>query len=415
MRLRAYLLLLWLAAPPPAQAEDWPQFRGPDGQGRSTARGLPAAWSEGQHVAWKSPVPGHGWSSPTVQGTEVWLTTALDGGRSLRALCLDLRNGQLLRDVEVFSIAEPGPVHSKNSHASPTPWLEGDRVYLHFGAHGTACLHRDGRVLWRCQELKYKHGHGPGGSPVVWNDLLLISCDGTDVQFLAALDKHTGQVRWRQHRAHISEKRKSGAANVPMAYSTPLLIEVQGQPQLLCAVSDHVVAYEPSSGEEIWWARYDGYSNVVRPAFGQGLVFVSSGYDSPQFYAWRADGRGDVTDSHLAWKSTQAAPLNPSPLLVGEELFLVSDDGVASCLDALTGAVHWKKRLGGNFSASPLFADGRVYFLDEAGTTTVVAASREYERLAVNQLAGRTLASLAVAGRALLLRTDTHLYRLESP
>lgn len=342
-------------------AETWPQFRGPTGQGHSQARGLPLTWSETENIEWKVPVAGLGWSSPVVLNGQLWLTTAVDEGHSLRALCFDPRSGKPLHDVEVFQKDDPGHIHNKNSHASPTPILEDGRVYVHFGAHGTAGLSTEGKVLWRNNELTYNHRHGPGGSPALYEDLLIISCDGTDVAFVVALDKNSGRIRWKQDREG------------PMAYYTPLVIQVNGQDQVICPGGDQVVAYEPRTGKEIWKCRYDGYSGIPRPVYGHGLVFICTGYNTPHLYAIRPDGQGDVTETHVAWSiEGDGAPHSPSLVLVGEELYMVSDRGIGSCLDAKTGKRHWQQRLGGNYSASPLAADGRIYFLDEAGKTTVL-------------------------------------------
>lgn len=396
-------------------ASDWPQFRGPGGQGHSEAKNLPLTWSETENVTWKVPIAGLGWSSPSIQENQIWLTTAIDEGKSLHAIALDRATGKTLHDVEVFTLENPGPVHSKNSHASPTPLIEGDRIYVHFGAHGTACLKTDGSVLWKTQELKHDHRHGPGGSPVIFEDLLILNCDGSDIQFVVALDKNTGEVRWNKKRDHISEERLAGKSNVPMAYTTPLLVDINGTTQLLSSGADSIVAYNPRNGDEYWWFRYDGYSNVPRPVVGKGLVFISSGYDRPEFYAVKIDGTGDVTESHLGWNMKKAAPLNPSPLLIGDELYLISDNGIATCLDAVSGEQHWQERIGGNYSASPTLADGRIYLLDEKGTTTVIAPGKKFESLASNVLEGRTLATPAIVDDTIFLRTDTHLYRIEKP
>jgi outer membrane protein assembly factor BamB len=386
----------------PVAAADWPQFRGPDGQGHSSERGLPTTWSETENIVWKTPIEGLGWSSPVVAGKQIWVTTAIEKTRSLRAACIDLDSGQVVHDVEVFKKADLGSINAKNSHASPTPLIEGDRVYVHFGAHGTACLTRDGQIVWRNDEIHYDHRHGPAGSPVVWRDLLLFSCDGDDVQFVVALDKRNGHVRWKTDR--------EGSR---MAYSTPLLIRTGGVDQLISSGGNQVVAYEPATGKEIWKFRYDGYSVVPRPVFAHGLVILSSGYDTPTLYAIRPDGHGDVTDTHGQWTLRRAVPHNPSPLVVGDELYLLSDLGVASCVDARTGDPHWQLRIGGAFSASPLYADGKIYLTNEEGGTTVLAAGTTAKKLATNQIEGRTLASLATAGRSILLRSDKHLYRIE--
>lgn len=392
------MLLLPVLAP----AENWTEFRGPTGQGHSSERGLPLTWSETENVAWKVPIPGRGWSSPVLVDDQIWLTTATDEGRSLRALCLNRDTGRIVFNVEVFQLTDPGAVHQKNSHASPTPILEGDRVYLHFGSHGTACITRSGQIVWRTQELKYYHRHGPGGSPVVYGDLLIVSCDGYDIQFVVALDKHTGKIRWKSPRKGYQ------------AYTTPLTIQVQGKDQLISPGAHRAVAYEPLTGKEIWSVRYgDGYSNVPRPVFGHGLVFICSGFEQAELLAVRPDGQGDVTDSHVAWSLKRAVPLTPSPLLVGEELYLVSDNGIASCLDAKTGKTHWQQRLGGNHSASPIFAEGRIYFLNEEGESVVIEPGKEFKKLATNQLDGQTLASMAVSGKAIFIRSSDHLYRLQ--
>lgn len=391
-----------------ASGAEWPEFRGPDGQGHASQQRLPLTWSETENIAWKTPIDGLGWSSPVIAGRQIWLTTATDEGHSLRAVCLDRDSGKIVHDVEVFHVDDPGKMHKKNSHASPTPILEGDKVYVHFGTNGTACLTSEGKIVWKTNELKYAMVHGCGGSPVLVDDLLVFSCDGGDLQFVVALDKRTGEIRWKTDRDGLVTPKH-------FAFSTPLALRIGSIDQVISPGADQVIAYETRTGKPLWRVRYEGgYSVVPRPVFGKGLLFLSSGYDSPILLAIRPDGQGDVTETHVAWSVKKGAPHNPSPLLVGDELYLVSDRGVASCLDAVTGEVCWQERLGGNFSASPLAADGHVYFLNEDGGTTVIAPGREFKELAKNQLDGRTLASLAVAGRAIYLRTDSHLYRIES-
>lgn len=280
-------------------AGDWPQFRGPDGEGHSTEKNLPLTWSETEHVAWKAELPGLGWSSPAIVGKQIWLTTATDEGHSLRVLCVDRDSGKVLHDVEVFHKEEPGNIHKKNSYASPTPLIEGDRVYLHYGMLGTACVSTSGEILWTTT-LKYNHRHGPAGSPVVFGDLLILNCDGTDVQYVIALDKLTGKEVWRTDREG------------KMAYATPLIASVDGKPQLISPGGEWVQAYDPATGKEIWRVRYPGgYSVVPRPVVGHGLTFVSSSYDTPTLYAIRLGGEGDITESHVAWKLTKGCPTIP--------------------------------------------------------------------------------------------------------
>jgi outer membrane protein assembly factor BamB len=403
-RLRLACLLLWLASSA-LQAEDWPQFRGPDGQGHSSERGLPIEWSESRHVRWKAAVAGRGWSSPVVAAGRVWLTTAVTerGGASLRALAFDVKSGREIVNVEVFRIRNADLLNLKNSHASPTPVVDGDRVYVHFGAHGTAALSTAGEIAWKTR-LPYQSQHGNGGSPVLYGGLLIVSCDGSDDAFVAALDTRTGDVRWKTRRRQPFDQ----------AYSTPMVIRVGERVQLVSVGAFRAAAYDPQTGREIWRVAYgDGFSNVPRPVYGHGLVYIATGFHQPSLLAVRADGAGDVTKTHIAWTLRRGAPLTPSPLLVGDELYVVNDGGIATCLDAKSGETHWIERLGGGaYSASPVLAEGRIYFLSEGGVATVIAAGREFRRLATNALDGETLASMAMSAESIFIRTDSHLYRI---
>jgi outer membrane protein assembly factor BamB len=350
------------------------------------------------------PVPGLGWSSPVVAGGRVWVTTAVEQkGVSLRALAFDVQTGRELVNVEVFHLRSGNPINPKNSRASPTPIVEGDRVYVHFGADGTAALSSTtGEVLWKAR-FPYESQHGTGGSPVLHGDLLIFSCDGGDSAFVVALDKRTGKVKWKTWRRQPWDQ----------AYSTPLVIRAAGREQIVSVGAYRAVAYDPESGKEIWRVSYDdGFSNVPRPVFGHGLVYIATGFQQPSLIAVRPDGSGDVTRTHVAWILKRAAPLTPSPLLVDDELYTVSDTGIASCLDAKSGAIHWQQRLGASFSASPVFGDGRIYFLAEQGVATVLAPGKAYRKLATSTLDGATLASMAISGGSIFVRTDTHLYRI---
>jgi outer membrane protein assembly factor BamB len=394
------LLLVQVAV----SAEDWPQFRGPGGQGHSSETGLPTEWSESTNIAWKVPVPGRGWSSPVVSGGRVWLTSATTVQRdtSLRLLAFEADSGKSALDVEVFRVRGTDLLNPKNSHASPTPIVDGDRVFVHFGARGTAAVSTAGAILWKAR-LEYESQHGNGGSPELARDLLVINCDGFDRAFVAALDKTTGKVRWRRDRHEPHSQ----------AYSTPLAIRAAGRDQIVSVGAFTASALDPQTGRELWRVSYpDGYSNVPRPVYGAGLVFIATGFNQPSLLAVRPDGTGDVTRSHLAWKLTRGAPLTPSPIVVGDELYTVSDNGIATCLDARSGAVRWQQRLGHAFSASPVFADGRLYFLDEDGRTTVIKPGTTATILGVNALDGGTLASMAVSGKSFFIRTATHLYRI---
>jgi outer membrane protein assembly factor BamB len=344
---------------------------------------------------------GLGWSSPVVQGGQVWLTAALEAEGSLRAACLDFDTGRIIHDVEVFRRADLGRINAHNSQASPTPVLDGQRVFVHFGSHGTACLSSDGKVLWRNQTLAHDHGHGPAGSPIVSGDLVIVACDGVDRQFVAALDKRTGDLRWRRDR--------SG----PPAYSTPLVVRGPGGEQIVSVGGGLAAAYAPRTGAEIWRFRFEGYSVVPRPVAAGGRVFFCSGYETPTLYAVDLDGQGDVTETHLAWAARRGVPHTPSPLIVGRELYMLGDKGVLVCLDLAEGRELWRKRLRGTFYASPVYAAGRIYAVNTDATTFVLAAGRRGEVLAENRLGGSAAASPAVVDGSLLLRTDQALYRID--
>lgn len=387
---------------------EWPQFRGPTGQGISHATGVPIEWSATSNVAWQADVPGQGWSSPVLSHGKVYLTSAvtpLGEETTLHVFCFNAGDGKLLWDTEVFH-PEPGAVaalHRKNSPASATPIATDDRLFVHFGHMGTAALDLDGKIVWKQNGLSYTPTHGNGGSPALVGDTLIFSGDGAPDPFVAGLDAATGEIRWRTARHTTARKLFS--------FCTPLPIEVDGRTEVISPGSGFVAAYDPRQGEEIWRVSYgEGYSVVPRPIYANGLLFVGTGFDAAWVYAIRPQGAaGDVTETNVAWKVRKGAPLTPSMLSVGDELYYVSDNGIATCADAKTGEVHWAERLGGDFSASPVLAEGRIYYQNETGIGYVVKAGTTFELLAKNELGERTLASPAVADGALYLRSEGHL------
>jgi len=415
--------LLLAILPALSASENWNQFRGPTGQGLSDATGLPLRWSETERVKWKTPIHGKAWSSPVVWGNQVWLTTATADGRELYAVCVDRTTGRILSDQKLFDIAAPQYADRFNSYGSPTPVIEEGRVYVTFGSPGTACLDtRTFEVLWRRADLACNHWRGPGSSPTLWRDLLLMHFDGSDYQYVVALDKRTGATVWKTDRSVdwqdlTPEGKPIRDGDFRKGFSSPLVIEHDGKPLLVSSASKATYGYDPATGRELWRVEDRRFhTGTVRPVFGHGLIFAATGLAKGEMWAIRPGGSGVVTDTHVVWKVARNAPNRPSPVLVGDWLFMLNQDGgIVTCLEARTGKVVWSERLPGlgNYSASPVHAEGRLYFCNENGQTTVIAAGPEYRVLAENVLADGFMASPAIAGKALFLRSKTALYRIE--
>lgn len=408
------LLVVWhfaTAATIPA-ADNWPQFRGPEANGSSDATGLPTKWSETEHIKWKTPLHDKGWSSPVVWGDQIWVTAAPEDGKVNYAICVDKNSGQILHDIKLWEVEKPSPLgNALNGYASCTPVIEEGRVYVHFGSYGTACLAtKTGKILWQRRDLPCEHFRGPGSSPILFENLLIFHMDGYDFHYVVALDKGSGQTVWKTDR-NIEYGTDNG--DLMKSFSTPIVIEAAGKTQLISPSSKACISYDPRTGREYWRVRYPSHSGAAMALFGQGLVYINTGFGTADLLAVRPDGAGDVTKTHVVWTSKRSIGSKPSQVLVGDLIFNVHDRGVASCLDASTGEELWHERLSGEFSASPLYADGKVYFFGQDGVTTVVKPSRTYEELAKNTLADGFMSSPAVTGKALILRTRSALYRVE--
>ncbi|MFV1967521.1 MAG: PQQ-binding-like beta-propeller repeat protein [Pirellulaceae bacterium] len=392
-------------------AENWPQFRGPDGNGHSSARDLPRTWNTTRNVAWKTHIHGRGWSSPVIWGSQVWVTTAAEDGERLFAVCIDRDTGEIIHDIPVFEVDEPEQIAAVNSYASPTSVVEDGRVYVHYGTYGTACLDtKTGRIIWTRRDLNCDHHEGPGASPILFSELLIFHVDGRDVQYVVGLDKNTGETVWKTHRSIDYSKYNT---NFRKAFCTPLVIDWRGRKELVSPGAKAVMGYDPYSGKELWKVRYNGWSVTPRPLFGHGLLFVITDFVHPELWAIRPGGNGDVSESHVVWSLRKGMPKAPSSLLIGDLLFVVNDDGVVHCVEARTGRVVWRERIGGNHWASPVFADGCIYFVSREGEVTLIEPSRKFHRIAVNQMGEECMASPAAIGRSIFLRTQTNLYRLE--
>lgn len=409
-----FACLLILAAQRPAAAADrWPEFRGPDGVGVSDATGLPISWGEQEHVRWKTPIHGKGWSSPVVWDNQLWLTTATEDGKELFVLCVDHATGKVSHDVKVFEVREPqsmGDAQSYNSYASPTPIIEAGRVYAHFGSAGTVCLDTaTGKVLWTRSDLPCNHHRGAASSPVLFQTLLILTFDGFDQQYLVALDKATGETRWKQPR-NIDYGTDNGDRK--KAFSTPGIFTIDGQAQLVSPSAAATAAYDPATGRELWRVYHGGMNVAARPQFGKEQFYLCTGDGPTQLLAVRPGGAGDLTKSHVNWTTVRGAPNRSTPLLLSDLLYVVGGTGVASCIETKTGSVVWQERLGGEFIASPVAAEGHVYFFNREGAGFVMAVGRQAKVLGRNQLKDGCMATPAIAGNALYVRTITHLYKI---
>ena len=420
-RFSVLVALLSIATAAPISGQ-WPQFRGAEGLGVAPAANPPLTWSESQNVRWKTPIHGKGWSSPVILGNQVWLTTATEDGRELSAIALDQESGKVLHDLKLFQVEKPQFAHAFNSYASPTPVMEPGRVYVTFGSPGTAAIEtKTGKVLWERRDLECNHFRGAGSSPILFRDLLIMHFDGSDVQYVVALDKRTGRTVWKTPRSvDFKDVEPNGKIKADgdfrKAFATPIVVTVANQPVLISPGSMAAYGYDPMTGKELWrLEERTSFSASTRPVTGHGLVFYTTGFNTGQVLAIRPDGRGDVTDTHVAWRSTRGAPKKPSLLLHDDLLFMVNDNGVLTCLEAKTGTEVWTGRLNQTYSAAPISARGRVYFFGEDGKATVIEAGRTFKVIAENSLDDGFMATPAIDGGALYVRTKSHLYRIQAP
>jgi outer membrane protein assembly factor BamB len=398
----------------------WPQFRGPDGNGLDSKNHVPLTWGEGKNVRWKTAIHGRGWSSPVILGTQIWMTTATEDGKRLFVVAVDRDSGKIQHDIKLFDVETPQYAHPFNSYASPTPALEPGRAYVTFGSPGTAAIDTNtGKKIWERRDFVCNHFRGAGSSPVIFENLLLMHFDGSDYQYVVALDKNTGKTVWKTNRSVdfqdlAPDGKPKGDGDFRKGFATPQIVMVDGSPVMVSIGSKAVYGYNPRTGEELWKViERRSHSGSTRPVSGHGLVYIPTGFDASQLLAVRPGGRGDVTSTHVAWRFTRGVPQKPSILLLGDLLFMVNDTGVTTCVDAKTGSEVWRGRIDGSYSASPLASGGRIYAFNEDGKTTVFEAGREFKVLAENFLDDGFMASPAVDGNALYLRTRMYLYRIQ--
>lgn len=389
---------------------DWPRFRGPTGQGLAPDARPPLRWSADENVAWKTPIPGEGWSSPVVLGNRVFLTAATDGGKSCHVLALDRATGKVVWDKEVFEQVLRRK-QARNSFATPTPVTDGEQLYAAFCDGGVVALTLDGEVRWVNRDVKFYGEHGLGASPILYEDLVIQSYDGSspgpdkavgwrkpwDQSFLLALDKKTGKPSWTARR---------GLSRI--AHVTPLLVRVNGRDVLISNAGDVIQGFDPKTGERLWTVASEGEGVVPSPAAGDGLVFTASGFEGtpPAIRAVRLTDKG----AELAWEQTKNVPMLPSMLYLKPHLFTLTENGNLQCLEAASGKIVWQDRLRGSFSASPVLADGKIFILSEQGETTVLEAGPAFKVLARNPLGETCQASPAFVGEEVFLRTEKHLF-----
>jgi outer membrane protein assembly factor BamB len=409
----AWITLLSIIAGPPPASGNWPEFRGPSGDGHSNATGIPLKWSASENVTWKTPIHGQGWSSPVIWDNQVWMTTSENKGKELYAICVDRQSGKIIHDIKLFEVVKPGRKNPLNSYASPTPVIEAGRVYITFGTYGTACLDtKTGKVIWSRRDINCDHDMGPGVSPIRYGSILIMPMDGCDVQYIIALDRKTGKTVWKTNRSIDYKKVQYDARK---AFCTPIVIEVSGQKQLIAPCAHAIIAYNPDTGKELWRiSTAPGYSLIPRPVFAHGLIFVVTDCSRPQLWAIKPRVKGGKSTATIAWKAKKNVPQRSSLLLVDDLLYGTTHRGYAVCFEAKTGKTIWTKRIGSAYSASPVYADGRIYIFNERRGTTVIKPGRTFKELATNTFGKtRIMSSPAISGKAIFLRTEKHLYRIE--
>ena len=400
--------------------ESWPQFRGPAGDGVAASRNLPVSWSEDENIDWRTEIHGIGWSSPVIYGEQIWLTTAAQDGTELSVLCLDKDSGKVLLDQKLFDIAEPQFAHKFNSYASPTPVIEKGRVYVTWGSPGTACLDtKTFNVLWTRDDHVCDHFRGAGSSPIIYEDYLILPYDGADYQYILAMDKKTGETKWKTDRSvdfkDLDENgQPKGEGDFRKAFATPHIAILGGKPVLISQGAMATYAYNPATGKELWrYDEHDNHSASTRPVVLGETVYVPTGFPKPSLLALPSNKKGVLEESDLQWKLTlnKGTPKKPSLQLVGRYIYAVSDSGIGTCWEATSGEEKWIARVGGNYSSSPIYAGGKIYFFSEEGKTTVIEANpNEYKVLAENTIGDGFMASPAVSGDSLYLRSRSHLY-----
>ena len=421
-----YLLpiLLSIGYAEPTLKDQWPEFRGPNGNGIVVGeRGLPTTWSEEKNIAWKTKIDGKAWSSPVVWDDQIWITNSSADGKLMEGICINKKDGKIKYRLSLFSNETVEPLgNNVNSYGSPSPVIEKDAVYIHFGSYGTTAIDTNsGKEIWKRTDLECRHFRGPGSSPIIFQDMLILTMDGVDFQYVIALDKKTGKTKWKTERSTKwddvePDGKIRGDGDLRKAYTTPTFMKVSGKTIMISPGAKSCFAYNPINGKELWNITYSGYSNASRTVIYKDNAIINSGYGKPHLISVKIDpsAAGDISGTHINWDIVKRVPKRSSPIIGGDQLYMTTDEGILTCLDAKTGESNWSDRMPGHYSASPIFADGKLYFFSEMGHCYVIAPGGDYNLISKNKLDSGFMASPAISGKAIYARSKTHLYRIEN-
>ncbi len=422
MKLRIFFLSIALAAgifSAHAQ-ENWTHFRGSNLNGISDAKQVPVIWNDSTNILWKTDIEGKGWSSPVVFGNQVWVTAATETGGEMSGVCLDLNSGKIIFNLKLFNPESIYGKHDVNTYATPTPCIEEGRVYLHFGTYGTACLNTmDGSTLWKRTDLNCDHAQGPGASPFLYKNLLILHMEGTDVQYIVALDKLTGKTVWKTERPKAVYDRLLPIGK--KAYITPIIINVKGRNLLISNGSAVCIAYDPMNGEEVWRIVEGEDSSIAMPVTENGIIYFYPGFVTSadgekyaELLAVNPDGTGDIAATNILWRFRSPVLQLSTPLIKDGLIYTIDTRNTLFCLDAKTGAVVYSRKLKQKYNSSPLYANGNIYFTSVRGETMVFKTGRQFEMVAENKLPGEVFATPAIVGNSIVLRNERSLYRIIS-
>jgi outer membrane protein assembly factor BamB len=402
-----------------AQESNWTHFRGSNLNGIASTENIPLKWDDNA-MKWKTVIHGKGYSSPVVYGSQIWVTTATPDGRELYAVCTDFESGKILFDIKVFTPSDVFGKHSINTYASPTPCIEKGFVYVHYGSLGTACIRTtDGALVWSRTDLKCNHVQGPGSSPVIYKNLLILHYEGTDVRFIIALDKATGKTIWKKERPVQPYETMTEIGR--KAYVTPIIVSVKGHDLLISNGSAVCCAYDPLTGEEVWRVIRGAESTVPMPFAENGIVYFYCGYmvdaEAPNFtemIAVNPDGKGDITSTNVLWKKrdNQNQTQMLTPLIRDGLIYTINTKNFMQCIDAKTGKEIWSERQNANFNSSPVYAGGNIWFFSVKGDVIAVKAGRKYEVVAQSHMDSGIWGTPAFLRNSVILRTENYLCRI---